>query len=43
MIELNPINELMTTGEIKKPSTSPQPSKNLRGNQIRIYGLDTAN
>ena len=39
---LNPINALMTTGEIKKTAPSPQPSTNLQGKKIQISSLNTS-
>ena len=41
-IALNKINVLMEKYPIKKPAPLPQPSTNLQGKQICMYGLDTA-
>ena len=39
MIDLKPVNILMTIGEIRKPELLPQTSINLWGKQIRVYSL----
>ena len=39
IIELNPFNQVMTTGEISKPTPYPQPSTNLWGKQTCMSGL----
>ena len=36
------INQLMQTSLNTKMAPSPRPSTNLQGNQIHMYGLDTA-
>ena len=43
MIDLKPVNQLMTASEITEPSPSPLPSKNLWGEQRCMSSLDTAN
>ena len=41
IIGFNTVNQLMTTSETMQPEPSPQPSTNLRWNQIRVSNLDT--
>ena len=42
MVELNPVNELMTTSEITESAPLTWPSKNLREEKNSMTELDTA-
>ena len=41
MIDLKPVNQLMTASEITQPAPSPRPPTNLRGKQNYMSDLDT--
>ena len=42
MIDLKPVDILMIKSAVTKPVSSPQPTTNRWGEQIRMSGLDTA-